>query len=368
MALEAHTYGRTCLFYTGSNPFTRRASELSDIAPKLKAHFFYNSALPIDDPLSPIPPPSTASSAAASKVPPQPFSLYDNAVLEEAWQRLLRPGYKSKALKDATKEEIGSHFKEGLWANDVVGSTIGTKSNVVKPSTMDVKSGLSTARPVNRVGKAAPEIPSIEVKDLSSSSSDNDDQSPTENPISADKADKPSSNELDNDPRKKDRDLFRPVGNQWEERPGTPEDGGSQIGPAQQSAKANNTQYGSSPADHDTTGTPFLRAPSRDEQASSHIKSGPPGQVDGTDATSEEERSTSQSSKQVFERFRTDYSGSYVSASEPSSRQESHLYGPSFQRNEKKIEKIEKASVPVGLSRLHLVEMPELQVGILHSC
>lgn len=68
------------------NIFMRRASELSIEPPKLKAHFFYSSALPIDDPLSPFPPSLAGSSGAHTRVPPRPFSDYDSVAIEEAWR------------------------------------------------------------------------------------------------------------------------------------------------------------------------------------------------------------------------------------------------------------------------------------------
>ncbi|KAI9856578.1 MAG: hypothetical protein M1830_006401, partial [Pleopsidium flavum] len=83
-----HSYGPTCSLYVESNPFTRRASSISDAPPKIRAQFFYVSALPIDDPLSPVPPPSTSSSSTPSNIIPKPFSIHDNAALEEAWQGL----------------------------------------------------------------------------------------------------------------------------------------------------------------------------------------------------------------------------------------------------------------------------------------
>ena len=52
--------------------------------PDLKAHFFYSSALPIDDPLSPVPT-YTSSDSWAGNYPPRPFSIGDNNALEEAW-------------------------------------------------------------------------------------------------------------------------------------------------------------------------------------------------------------------------------------------------------------------------------------------
>ncbi|KAJ5746259.1 hypothetical protein N7520_011441 [Penicillium odoratum] len=55
--------------------------------PELRSQFFYVSSLPIDDPLAPLP----AASGQASgneRAPPQPFSARDNLALEAAWSDL----------------------------------------------------------------------------------------------------------------------------------------------------------------------------------------------------------------------------------------------------------------------------------------
>lgn len=80
MAPSDHTYGPTC--------HLARAVAFSGIkgnndAPPLRTQFFYSSPLPIDDPLTPVPPPS--GDVRTAKHPPRPFSTYDNNSLEEAW-------------------------------------------------------------------------------------------------------------------------------------------------------------------------------------------------------------------------------------------------------------------------------------------
>lgn len=95
---STHTYGPSCTLQPASNPFTRRASEVSNDAPIIRAHFFYSSDLPIDDPLSPVPPP--ISTTGPSKVPPRPFSVYDNIALEQAWQALQKDQLTSDNSQD----------------------------------------------------------------------------------------------------------------------------------------------------------------------------------------------------------------------------------------------------------------------------
>ena len=74
-----HSYGPTCALYESEDDnIAQRGTP-----PKIKAQFFYVSSLPIDDPLSPLPP---VTNEQLANQPPQPFSSRDNAALEEAWQ------------------------------------------------------------------------------------------------------------------------------------------------------------------------------------------------------------------------------------------------------------------------------------------
>lgn len=79
---EGHSYGPTCDLYDSDDdhPVTD-----DHTPPKVKAQFFYASPLPIDDPLSPLP---QINAETLANQPPQPFSSRDNAALSEAWEGL----------------------------------------------------------------------------------------------------------------------------------------------------------------------------------------------------------------------------------------------------------------------------------------
>ena len=98
MAVFGHTYGPSCLLNDEPSSHVQRTREYSDSPPKLRAQFFYSSALPIDDPLSSAPPPSNSSTASLSKLPPLPFSVLDNRALEEAWQLIQSSEAENKEL------------------------------------------------------------------------------------------------------------------------------------------------------------------------------------------------------------------------------------------------------------------------------
>ncbi|KAK2794287.1 hypothetical protein FQN52_008645 [Onygenales sp. PD_12] len=99
MSTLIHTYGPTCLLYDPENDASTRTDySASSSPPKIRAQFFYLSSFPIDDPLTPLPPPSTSATQQAN-LPPRPFAVLDNIALEEAWQGL------RSALEDAEAEE-----------------------------------------------------------------------------------------------------------------------------------------------------------------------------------------------------------------------------------------------------------------------
>ncbi|KAL9059027.1 MAG: hypothetical protein Q9162_001415 [Coniocarpon cinnabarinum] len=54
--------------------------------PSIRVRYFYASQLALDDPLSPVPAPTTAT--AASRIPPRPLSKQDSEAVEKAWTEL----------------------------------------------------------------------------------------------------------------------------------------------------------------------------------------------------------------------------------------------------------------------------------------
>lgn len=89
------------------NQYIRQVLHHHEAPPAAKARFFYTSTLPIDDPLSPLPPPATTGSAP-TKLPPRPFSEYDNDALDEAWHELRSKiwKYQEERGEKANTEEL----------------------------------------------------------------------------------------------------------------------------------------------------------------------------------------------------------------------------------------------------------------------
>ncbi|KAI9696335.1 MAG: hypothetical protein M1820_008177 [Bogoriella megaspora] len=72
-----------------TNQYIREVLHHTEPPPPINARFFYTSPLAIDDPLSPLPPLLTGSSAVQRHAP-RPFSTYDNTALDKAWNELRR--------------------------------------------------------------------------------------------------------------------------------------------------------------------------------------------------------------------------------------------------------------------------------------
>ena len=491
MAL-VHSFGPTCSLHEQFNDFTRRASGISDEPPKIRAHFFYSSALPIDDPLSPLPPPSTSYQSGHSKVQPRPFSAYDNAALEEAWQGLCGPEGKDRrskvhrhgpfcndvdivlrsqelhstedghssskqeetnkankhghgsycsdnegkdsqsnpsvdaakvhghgpycsdnksrdqqdthlvsAIKDVkevakSKERTGPKGKEKAFGP----KTMSKLSAVVTPSddlpTGDVQSGA-----IGIIGSDSTEYPSMR-RDRSNSAishgespklqcddpqhdegllheqgnsitavlhggstkkhnngdphvllCDDPQHIPFEESMPITTEELYVSEHEDGDPRKKHRSIFHRRSSQKKQKAEkSPKPSRS---PSRQKFKVADTLYGSSPSERQTTGTPFLRAPSPNRQTI-------PSQHDGFDAASDDEGRKLILKKPSMRRFHSDKSDSNSHKPEADSAMDRkhHTHHRGFPSERKE----DNAYVPVGLSRLHLVEMPVLEVSV----
>lgn len=83
-----HSFGPRCRLAPVPEP--EPAPGLEGIPP-MRAQFFYASPIPIDDPLSAAPIVASSSDSRPPKHPLRPFSAADNAALERAWLGLASP-------------------------------------------------------------------------------------------------------------------------------------------------------------------------------------------------------------------------------------------------------------------------------------
>ncbi|KAL4893586.1 DDHD domain-containing protein [Aspergillus ambiguus] len=105
-SVPIHTYGPTCLLADDdADPSSWYTSEHP---PAVRPQFFYISSLPIDDPLTALPPPTAGQGPANERAPPQPFSIKDNITLEEAWQSIRRTRLQRGARSVPPREVAGA--------------------------------------------------------------------------------------------------------------------------------------------------------------------------------------------------------------------------------------------------------------------
>lgn len=354
---QEHTYGPSCQLQIDSNAFTRRASELSLFPPPLRAHFFYSSALPIDDPLSPVPPPSSSSHASPSKVPPRPFSLVDNTALEDAWRII----HNSKQAPQRSKESRsfqstlteGKHDFESGDISDII-TDLGDER-----SRTDRKVGIKIPE---RDGASACSIntPGTHLnKDLRKLGDPRPGLSDDTAPIPFDQTKPVDSAEILND------EVESGIAGIKHQRPSQQRD---RLGKVKltddirisrslptEKATGPSVNYAGSPSQRDTTGTPFLRAPSRPRRSRSRSPK-PPSQEtnDSHDSASEDEEPRSSGVRRPAPPFSFNRS-----ESQPYSDEETKNSGRSRYCKSKS----QKAYITVGISRLHVVELPDFRVS-----
>jgi len=140
---QGHSYGPTCALRESNNDNDNDNDDhVADgsTPPKIQAQFFYVSSLPIDDPLSPLPP---VTNEQLANQPPQPFSSRDNAALEEAWQSFHRRQEEFKARPGSR----GLHrmfsfpkFQSGQTLTPEMTSPVAESSGFALPTVPDYRS------------------------------------------------------------------------------------------------------------------------------------------------------------------------------------------------------------------------------------
>ncbi|KAF2706709.1 hypothetical protein K504DRAFT_459118 [Pleomassaria siparia CBS 279.74] len=89
---------------THANQYIREVLHFAEAPPPINVRYFYSSPLAIDDPLSPLPPPLTGATSTRRQ-PPRPFSEYDNKAVNDTWL-----GLRKKILKH--NEDLGEKQKQ----------------------------------------------------------------------------------------------------------------------------------------------------------------------------------------------------------------------------------------------------------------
>jgi len=384
MASTTHSFGPNRNLQPESNNFTRRASGVSDSAPKLRAHFFYSSALPIDDPLTPVPPPSNTPTGP-SKVPPKPFSVHDNNDLEEAWQAMNK---KHDAETDLQKDVVRTSGDSPSVSSDrlkVQGALTSLGGPTPTPATVVNLAKFTRGTHERRYAKLENEQSSEQIERAEGK----DRQSPGSSGVATnaaetcnykhDKAGDPhltlcdspdhipfdyampvGSNEIGNEEfesgmtKKRRRSPFHRHGKT--ERPKAADVAVPTKISTIHSKKSSEILFGGSPSERDTTGTPFLRIPDRLRRTRSRSsrRETSATQTDGADSPHEEdvvEASQPDDTATAESQGDTSYRD-FESTQDARKQRSSAIYG----------DEIPPVLVSVGVSRLHMVEMPALTV------
>ncbi len=376
-ASTGHTYNPSCMLHQASNEFTRRASVASADPPRISAQYFYCSALPIDDPLSPAPPPSSNPATKSSKVPPRPFSVHDNIALENAWLKFQKPVRSKKSatgsslnttnvsprnqeriaqiIRDAHEKqplEPGKTNSQGFEAleampenrNDMINRAIG---NATHPAGLGKEH-----RPDLTLSDDPEHIPFDETMPVSSEEIGND--------------------EFESGVVKKKRswspfrrrDKFEKSKGRVDALPTEALSLGTQ--------NAGEANLSSSLSGRDTSGTPFLRIPSRVRRSRSRPRPRSPepthstpelGQVDGGQSPESYHPKKSSPLRPTFQRSSSSHSSDSEDGSSLYTRSRRH----SLRHKQRKVQVPEEARVAVGMLRLHVVYMPSLKVNTLPS-
>ncbi len=391
MTSSGHSYGPTCSLRPRTNTSIRGYSNILDLPPKVRAQFFYTSALPIDDPLSPLPALSTSSSSTSSRVPPIPFSVRDNAALDEAWQALQLLGSNESSEKTLEEQRLytdeESEGKEAERSKSTSKDLRSAQSVMRSGNIKHIFRGLSRERTRSQTSRrtsAGASIPKEKEKSklstfetasqISSGTSGTEDESRTGEATHLLLCDDPDHIGFDDTIPIQPEELAvaraetdssgtepkrQRSPSHWKDEAGKVGDQGDVDFGEDLSAPrptSAGTQYGSSPSEKITTGTPFLRAPSRDRGPISTNSSHAVSEIDGTTAHNEDNRAGRLSTRPIFHSSRP---GSRDTDVGHRTNFKSPGHGCAVRHKETEPR---RAYIPVGVSRLHLVELPDLQV------
>ena len=336
-----------CTLDYQSNTFTRRASSVSSDPPTIRPHFFYSSALPIDDPLSAVPPPSSKTPAGPSRLPPRPFSTFDTKALEEAWREVQQ----AEIEKHGQIQDLNRQKEEQLARLDKYGA--------VDISLSGLKAFADAAEKAAREQRTEP--PLSKLKTQPGRHDDIEHASFTQAiPVEATEI---RNEEFESGLPERNRTSFRQPRRETED----------DVSPSARISRHIKRQsvdapYGASPSERDTTGTPFLRVGSRlrsrSRQKKAHSRGDAAGQVDGADTSSEgdatrEPDAALEAQKPTFGQTKCSQADDHTEGALGHYDEVQPYQSASHTSRQAK-----RITVPVGVSRLHFVELPDFKVII----
>jgi len=363
---------------TAKSLSTRRASSVAIDPPKISAQFFYQSAQVIDDPLAAVPPPSSGSAVKPSKVPPRPFSVHDNIALDQAWLNLPKLA-EAQAQKQAHPKEDAlqrESMESELYAASIPPKAEAREGNANNPTRDTQKEKvLQNGKETEDRGVRDVRQPQTahshgeEPRGADLTLCDDSDHPPLQETIPV-TADEIVQDEVESGIRKshRSRSFFR-----RKEKEEKPEEDivsskslNKRLSRGRQEVDESAFALGKSP---DTTGTPFLRVSSRLRRLSKSPVRGTAqnAQVDGVDSPGKDYRPKQSSPLGVRSRFPNYHSSQDSQDEDPSGSELGSGKCHSLFRGEEKLRETDCTRVTVGISRLHVVEMPGLKVSPLQA-
>ncbi|KAF2431034.1 hypothetical protein EJ08DRAFT_632712 [Tothia fuscella] len=283
------------------NRYVREAAHASEPPPTLAVRYFFTSSLAIDDPLSPVPPP-LSSGSSAYRVPPRPFSTYDNATLDKEWLDIRRKKIKLRGTLAGPQSRQSSNAS--AISESKRGSATNTSAAEAKRRSLVGSVGSVGVRSIPPSPRNRPQVP----------------ESPRHRPMA-----RMPSNELLSVSAK-----ARSVDNKSGELRSVPSSLRA-LDPADSSLNAVDTST--------VTGNPFARAPIRSEYASS---------------TRSRSNSVRPNTQKLDSYNWGDDRELIADSNAPEEMREPEAVAPKPSGP--------SAKVPVGVSRLHEVIIPDLQM------
>lgn len=346
-----HTYGPSCLL-VDEEPELSSLYKLST-PPEIRSHFFYVSSLPIDDPLAPLPPPTSGQASEDERTPPKPFSARDNLALEKSWQEL------GKAREAQQAGQTGPSPETPTARSGIAVPGQGSASDVERRRKLAVSGDASLSStgstPIEQPS-LPDELPSRSAKGRSGHPGASADARPESyaerrlmiSSMEDDVKDGSPSKSAGSVYRKRDRSTSLNESLSTKRRSSSPVDHDMEdVHDESASVRANRSR------DASISGSPFIRAPISQSHSpfGRSVESLPPR--DGSHEGQPELRVP------VTPRSVPKPSGLRTTMS-----LEGFSQDPT---REEESEEDSQVKIPVGASRLHLVELPNLKVYVPHD-
>ncbi|KAL2818197.1 DDHD domain-containing protein [Aspergillus cavernicola] len=347
MAGPLHTYGPTCLL-TDDDPNPSTWHSLVK-PPRPRPQFFYTSSLPIDDALSSLPPASSGQAQVNDRVPPQPFSVRDNIALEEAWLSIQHATKLKNAGQSNTRDPNTTKTTTGIAVPGRGGAATGEGSTGSRERT-NLTGSQRSRRAINISGLDTHTLPQrpasqsnndpgrAEYKDGGSLGKSSDQSAPDSSMGESLATGSQVYRKREISPGANPKNVRRKISLSRNDDPGL--DWSESVG-----------SHGHPSRDASITGSPFIRAPVTQSSTplsrsveSFYLKDGQ--ELDHEHQTASHSYTASKPSGLRTSTYQDQVQNESVEHVEADTEDDDNV----------------RSKIPVGVSRLHLVELPNLKM------